>query len=93
MKDDIFKKILDNTVMLKMPEQSISTFGTTNINYHLLSKLKDTTKIRDGRVISFKPEIIIAQNIEELFDGFGEASDIYARELYEMTGSNPKILN
>ncbi|MEA3507026.1 MAG: hypothetical protein U9R36_06015 [Elusimicrobiota bacterium] len=93
MKDDIFKKILNNTVILKMPERNISTFGTTNISYHLLSKKDNHTKIRDGRVISYRPEIVISGDIEELFEGFGEAPGEYARQLYEIIDSNPKILN
>ncbi|MGM0442531.1 MAG: hypothetical protein ACQEQC_08950 [Elusimicrobiota bacterium] len=94
MKDkDIIKYVLEKTEILRMPSQKLSTFGTTNITYFLLSSLEGITRLRKGKVVSKRPEIIQPPKIDQLFEGFGEDSEKYAREIYEQFGENPKILN
>ncbi len=90
---DVIKYVLEKTEILKMPSQKLSTFGTTNISYYLLSTLDGNTRVRAGKVISQRPKIIQPSQIEQLFEGFGENSEKYARQIYEQFGENPKILN
>lgn len=90
---DIFENAIKNTIILKMPRRNISTFGTTNIDYYLLSKAGKNTKIREGKVISQCPEIIKPAEISELFEGFGDYADKYGKEIFEIFGKNMKILN
>ena len=90
---ELFEKAIKSTEILKMPKRNLSTFGMTNINYRLLTELGKLTRIREGKVISQRPEIIRPADINELFDGFGEFSDKYADEIYEIFGRNTKILN
>ncbi len=91
--NNIFEIAIKNTQILKMPKRNISTFGTTNIDYYLLSNLGKDTKIREGKVISKRPEIIKPTQISELFEGFGDYSDKYGEEMFEVFGKNAKILN
>jgi hypothetical protein len=92
-KKDIFEHALKNTRILKMPKQNLSTFGTTNIDYYILSRLDSATRIREGRVMSRRPQIIKPPEMSgELFEGFGEYSE-YAEELFKVFGNNPRILN
>ncbi len=92
-KREIIKIALENTKILKMPKQKLSTFGTTNMNYFLLSRLDDSTRVREGKVISRKPEIISPAEISELFEGFDDYGREYAKELFEYSGSSPRMLN
>lgn len=90
---DIFENAIKNTSILKMPRRNISTFGITNIDYYLLSKAANYTKIREGKVISQRPEIIKPAALSELFEGFGDYADKYGEEIFKMFGKNTKILN
>ena len=54
---NIFEYALRHTKILKMPQQNLSTFGTTNIDYYALSRVKENTRIRQGKVISSRPRI------------------------------------
>jgi hypothetical protein len=91
-KKDIFEYALKNTRILKMPRQNLATFGTTNIDYYMLSNLDGATRIREGKVISSRPQIIKPEPVTGLFEGFGEYSE-YAEELFELFDKNSKILN
>jgi hypothetical protein len=91
--EEFFEKAIRNTEILKMPKCKISTFGTTNIDYYILSSSDDKTRIRDGKVISRRPEIIRPAQISELFEGFEDFAEKYGEELFEAFGKDIKILN
>lgn len=78
---------------MQMPRRNIATFGTTNIDYYLLSRSKKITRIREGKVVSHRPEIIKPSDISELFEGFDDSGEKYADELFDMFGRNTKMLN
>lgn len=74
------------TEILRSPKQSLSTFGTTNIYYYLLSEPVYTepaesteTVIREGRVIAERPKIVTPYYLSRL-EGF--STD--ARKYFEM---------
>ncbi|MBN2406286.1 MAG: hypothetical protein JXJ19_01185 [Elusimicrobia bacterium] len=90
---ELFDHALKNTRLLKIPKRNISTFGTTNIDYYLLTKLETGTRVREGKVISQRPEIIKPSQVAELFEGFGEYGEKYSGDIFEIFGKNPKILN
>jgi len=92
-KKDKIKNALRRTYILKMPKSCLSTFGITNIEYYVLSSLSDGTRIREGRVISNKPQIVNPFELDGLFEGFGEYGERYAEEFLEIIGENTKILN
>lgn len=84
MDASLIKLFLSQTEILRIPKRSLSTFGATNISYHLISpveNLKDKTRLREGTVHSQKPQILTAESFAERFEGFGEESKQYAQWL------------
>ncbi len=60
--------------MLRQPKHVLATFGSTEIEYHLLSpvdRLADKTRLRSGKVLSERPQILTADALRERFQGFG----------------------
>ena len=78
---------VNNTEVLIMPSSRLETFGTTVLNYHLVSQLMDSVtkvRIREGRIETAKPEIIVPQLLaESLLEGFGPEATEYAQWLRE----------
>lgn len=74
---------VNNTEILLAPENRLETFGTTVVNYHLISELMDDPariRIRSGILKAAKPEIITPHLLpDQSLDGFGDA----ARRYYE----------
>ncbi len=72
---------VNNTEIIKIPERHLETFGTTTLNYHLVSELMDVTnqiRVRQGRMVAAQPQIITPQAYAEtLMEGFGEAAGNY----------------
>ena len=64
--DEKIKYAVDHTEILRSPKQSLSTFGTTNIYYYLVTEpayselVKNATEtvIREGRVFAERPRIV-----------------------------------
>jgi len=93
---EIDERILDavkQTKILRPPKQSLSTFGTTNIYYYLLSepsysefeeKVSETV-IREGRVVAEKPRVVTPYYLTRL-DGFGADARKYFEMLLETHG-------
>ena len=92
-KKEIVEYALNRTRILRMPRSSLSTFGTTNIEYYMLSDINDMTRVREGRVISHRPKILKPYEITELFEGFGNSAEEFGREVFDVFGKNPRILN
>jgi len=76
-----------HTEVLRPPKQSLSTFGTTNIYYYLVTEpayselIKDVTEtvIREGRIITEKPRIVTPYYLSRL-EGFS----LDARRYFDM---------
>lgn len=72
---------VNNTEVLELPRGKLETFGSTLINYRLVTELMDThgqVRVREGRIHSFRPEILTAQSFTESpLEGFqtGQAED------------------
>ncbi len=85
------KKALDfwyavnNTEIVVMPERHLETFGTTVLNYHLVSELMDSvgqTRIREGRMQAGQPQIVTPESYSKtLLEGFGEEASRYVEWL------------
>ena len=66
---------VNNTEVLELPRGRLETFGSTLINYRLVTELMDAVgqvRIREGRIQAFRPEILTPQSLLEspLEDGF-----------------------
>ena len=75
-----------NTQILRSPKQTLSTFGTTNIYYYLVSEPAYTeivnsteTVIREGKVIAQRPRIVTPYYLSKL-EGFSTE----ARKYFDM---------
>lgn len=78
---------VNHTEVVLMPSGHLETFGSTLLNYHLVSELMDNVdqvRIREGRMQAHKPEIITpAAYSQILLEGFGEQAARYAEWLKE----------
>ena len=71
-----------NTEIVAMPSRTLETFGTTMLNYHLISELMDTVnqvRVREGRIEAYRPQIIAPESYAEgVLEGeFGEEAQRY----------------
>jgi len=96
--DERIAYAISNTFVLRQPKQTLSTFGTTNIHYYLLTKPvytdlvnKDTsvdeTVVREGRVITERPKVITPSYLFSL-EGFSQHARKYLELLAQRYGPN-----
>jgi hypothetical protein len=93
MKDDPqfdFWYAVNNTEVISVPQNRLETFGTTMVNYHLVSELMDSVdkvRVREGKLKAFRPEIITPFPLtNEMLEGFGEEAQDYADWLRQNAG-------
>ena len=82
MPPDPIKSLLARTEILRAPKRPLATFGATRINYHMISavdELTDRTRLREGTVVSERPQILTPDAFKERFEGFGDESAEFAR--------------
>ena len=62
--------------IIKQPNSTLETFGTTNLRYYMVSELLDEVdrvRVRTGTVHAERPQIITpAHFAQQILDGFGE---------------------
>ena len=84
-----------NTEILRLPQQTLATFGMTNIGYYLVTKpiysepAKDVTEtvVREGRVIADRPRIVTPYYLSRL-EGFSADAKKYFEMLIKTHGPN-----
>ena len=73
---------VNHTEVVAVPQNRLETFGTTMVNYHLVSELMDSVdkvRVREGKLKAFRPEIIIPSSMtDEMLEGFGAEAKDYA---------------
>jgi len=93
--DERFRLAVQHTEILRAPRRSLSTFGTTNVYYYLVteptySELEDSiteTVVREGRVIAERPRIITPYYLSRL-EGFSTEARKYFEMLIRTHGAN-----
>jgi len=93
--DQRIRDAVQHTEILRLPKQSLSTFGTTNIYYYLVTEpayaelVKDVTEtvVREGRVIAERPAIVTPYYLSQL-EGFGSEAKRYFDMLIQTQGPN-----
>ena len=93
--DQRIRDAVQHTEILRLPKQSLSTFGTTNIYYYLVTEpvytelVKDVTEtvVREGRVIAERPKIVTPYYLSQL-EGFSSEAKRYFGLLIETHGPN-----
>lgn len=86
---------VEHTEVLRPPRQSLSTFGSTNIYYYLVTEpayselIKDITEtvIREGRIIAQKPRIVTPYYLSRV-EGFSPDAKKYFDMLLRAHGPN-----
>ena len=82
--DDKIKYAIEHTEILRLPKQTLATFGTTNISYYLVTEPVYTdlvndvaeTVVRKGKVITEKPRIVTPYYLSRL-EGFSPDAKRY----------------
>lgn len=85
----LFQQALDATRILRPPKHRLATFGTTTMNYVLVSLPPGDVKasrIREGAVTAERPQILTPDLIRERFSGFGEEGAQYQEHLQRLYG-------
>ena len=93
--DERIKYAVEHTEILRPPKQSLSTFGTTNIYYYLVTEpayaelVKNVTEtaVREGRVITERPRIVTPYYLSRL-EGFSPEARRYFEALVKTHGAS-----
>ena len=95
-----WKKVLENTSIIRFPKQKLATFGNTSIKYYVVTEplynvidsKSEEGVVRTGVVVAEKPAIITPFYAMHL-QGFSEDAYEYFKELSSSSGQNsPGIL-
>ena len=68
-----FKRVLNETQIIRMPKKTIGTFIDTDYRYYFLSKYendKNKTTVREGNFLIAKPLVLLPEQYNSLFQGF-----------------------
>jgi hypothetical protein len=95
IEDERIRDAVNHTEILRPPKQSLSTFGTTNIYYYLVTKpayaelIKNVTEtvVREGRVVAERPRIVTPYYLSRL-EGFSSEAKRYFDMLTRTHGPN-----
>jgi len=93
--DERIRDAVNHTEILRLPKQSLATFGTTNIYYYLVTRpayaelIKNVTEtvVREGRVIAERPRIVTPYYLSRL-EGFSSEAKRYFDMLMRTHGPN-----
>ncbi len=93
--DERIRYTAQHTEILRLPKQSLATFGTTNIYYYLVTEpayselVKNITEtvIREGRVIADRPRVVTPYYLSH-FEGFSPDAKRYFDMLLRTYGSD-----
>lgn len=80
--DEEIRDAIQRTSVLRFPGQALATFGTTNVDYYLLTTpvyeqaTAAETVIREGKVSAARPQIVTPSYLTRL-EGFGDNARKY----------------
>ncbi|MDD5657692.1 MAG: hypothetical protein PHF00_10620 [Elusimicrobia bacterium] len=81
-----FQSLLKRVEVLRAPKRALATFGATTMPYHLVSpveELENRARLRRGRVVSRRPQILTPDSLAKRWQGFGRQSSQFAELLSE----------
>ena len=85
MSPDDFNYALENTRVLLAPARRLDTFGTSQVNYFLVTEEMDAvnlSRVREGHIHAERPQIITPQNMARLLlEGFGDQGQRFADQI------------
>ena len=75
--DDKIKYALEHTELIRAPQQTLATFGSSVIDYYVVTELVgNLSVVRDGRVVAEKPKIVTPAYLVNV-EGFSEQAKKY----------------
>ncbi len=75
--DDKVRYALQNTELVRAPQQSLATFGSSVIDYYVVTELVgNLSVVRDGKVIAERPKIVTPAYLVNV-EGFSEQARRY----------------
>jgi hypothetical protein len=87
---DDFTYALENTRVLLAPARRLDTFGTSLVNYFLVTEEMDAvnfSRVREGSIHAERPQILTPQNMAKLLlEGFGEQGERFAEQISAQAG-------
>jgi hypothetical protein len=79
LSQDDFHYAIENTHVVRAPENRIQTFGSTQFRFFLVTELMDSVnrvRVRDGRLHAERPQIITPDYLHgHALEGFGEKAE------------------
>lgn len=94
IEDERIRYAVQYTQVLRLPSQSLATFGTTNVNYYLLTipvyaepVNEGETVIREGKVSAERPRVVTPSYLTRL-EGFGENARKYLEMITREHGAH-----
>ena len=93
--DERIERAVRHTEILRLPKQTLATFGMTTIGYYLLTepvyseleKGVTETVVREGRVVAERPRIVTPYYLSQ-FEGFSPDAKRYLNMLIKEYGRN-----
>jgi hypothetical protein len=75
--DDRIRYALEHTELVRAPQQSLATFGSSIIDYYVVTELVgNLSVVRDGKVIAERPKIVTPAYLVNV-EGFSEQAKKY----------------
>ena len=75
--DDKVRYALENTELVRAPQQNLATFGSSVIDYYVVTELVgNLSVVRDGKVIAERPKIVTPAYLVNV-EGFSEQARRY----------------
>jgi hypothetical protein len=75
--DDRVRYALENTELVRAPQQALTTFGSSVIDYYVVTELVgNVSVIRDGKVVAERPKIVTPAYLVNV-EGFSEQAGRY----------------
>ncbi len=89
--DERIQHAIEYTEVVRPPKQSLSTFGTTNVYYYLVTELTEWVNVvREGRVIAARPKIVTPSYLINL-EGFSPQARRFIEMMVEKYPHEPSI--
>jgi hypothetical protein len=75
--DDKIRYALENTELVRAPQQTLATFGSSVIDYYVVTELiGNISVVRDGKVIAERPKIVTPAYLVNV-EGFSQQAKRY----------------
>lgn len=85
------KHVLENTEVVRAPRQTLATFGSTSIDYYVVTSLAGgASVVRDGRVMAERPRVVTPLYLLNV-EGFSEQAKGYAERMFTERPDEPGI--